>query len=304
MAFLALPAYLRTAQTAPVPIGDAKQENAVALRVLFGLQRIHPKTWDGEMTLDRGAILRIKGVYFEREDAILGSRWKFTSRATAYMDSLSTRGYDPVHTKPWELIPNGIVATVQAPADALVQVKTVAGDFSFTLNQLSLGAPLTFLEGEASVERLPPTVPLTLQPGENDYPALTTDSRGDLWASWISYANRADGVWVAHRGAAGWEPPSQVSGADLTDNFRTALVEDGQRRVWVIWSAKGRELWSIYGRYFSGGRWSETQRITGDDGPNLYHTVVRDSRGNLHLVWQGFRDRKSEILTKTWDGHA
>src|SRR5258708_3153384 len=101
-----------------------RTRNAVALRVLFGLQRIHPKTWDGEMKLDRGAILRIKGVYFEREDAILGSRWKFTSRATAYMDSLSTRGYDPVHTKPWELIPNGIVATVQAPPDARVQGTT------------------------------------------------------------------------------------------------------------------------------------------------------------------------------------
>src|SRR5438094_8893773 len=49
MAFLALPAYLRTAQTAPVPIGDAKQENAVALRVLFGLQSIHPKTLAGAM---------------------------------------------------------------------------------------------------------------------------------------------------------------------------------------------------------------------------------------------------------------
>ena len=60
--------------------------------------------------------------------AILGlNRWKCTSRATNYMDSRSPRGYDPVHTKPWELIPNGIVATVQAPADARVEVKTASG---------------------------------------------------------------------------------------------------------------------------------------------------------------------------------
>jgi hypothetical protein len=299
------PAYLRTAQTTPVPIGDAKQENAVVLRVLFGVQRIHPKTWDGEITLDRGSIARLTGVYFEQDDAISGtSRWKCTSRATNYMDSRSPRGYDPVHTRPWELIPNGVVATIQAPADARVGVKTASGNFSFALNQLSLGATLKFLEGDVLVERLPPTVALTLQPGENDYPALTTDSRGDLWASWISYSNRADAVWVAHRGASAWDPPSQISGTDLTDNFRTALAEDGQRRLWAVWSAKGGNIWGIYGRYFSGGGWSETQRLTGDAGPNLFHTLVRDTRGKLHLVWQGFRERKSEILLKTWDGQS
>jgi hypothetical protein len=303
IALLVVPAYLRTAQTAPVPVGDAKQEDAVALRVMFGVQRIQPKTWDGEMTVDRGKILRLKGIYFEHEDAIVGAGgWKCTSRATVYMDSRSTRGYDPVHTKPWELIPNGIVATVQAAADARVEVKTASGNFNFTMNQLSLGHPMAFLDGDASVERLPPTVTLTLQAGENDYPALATDSSGDLWASWISYSNRADGVWVAHRGASGWEPPALVS--DSKDNFRTALAEDGQRRMWAVWSAKGGEVWGIYGRYYSGGRWSETQRLTGDEGPNLYHTIVRDSRGKLHLIWQGFRDRQSAILMKAWDGQA
>ena len=300
---LTVPAYLRTAQSSPTPIGDARQERAVALRILFGVQRFHPKTWDGEISLDRGTVLRSSGVFFEQKDELVGTnRWKFTSRATNYMDSRSPRGYDPVHTKPWELIPNGIVATVEAPPNARVEVKTVSGNFSFVLNQLTLGHPLAFLEGEVSVEKLPPTIALTTQPGENDYPALAADAKGDLWASWISYANRADSVWVAHRGNSGWEPPVRVSGTDLSDNFRTALAEDGQGRLWTIWSAKGSGVWGIYGRYVSGGRWSETQRITGDAGPNLYHAVARDSRGRLHLVWQGFRAGRSEILAKSWDG--
>ncbi len=305
LALLALPAYLRTAQTSPLPIADAKEEDAIAMRILFGVQKIRPKTWDGGMTLDRGSILRLKGVYFEHEDALLdGNRWKLTSRATAYMDSRSKRGYDPVHTKPWELIPNGVVATVQAPAGAKVEVKTASGNFAFPIDQLKLGHPLVFLEGEVSVERLPPTVALTLQPGQNDYPAVATDARGDLWASWISYANRADAVFVAHRGASGWEPPTDVSGAKLTDNFCTSLVEDGAGRMWAIWSGKGGEVWGIYGRYFEGGRWSETQTLTGADGPNLYHAVARDSRGKLHLVWQGFRGGKSGILMRTQDGQS
>jgi hypothetical protein len=303
MLLVGLPAWLRTAQTAPTPVGDARQEDAVALRVLFGVQRIHPKTWDGEITLDRGSVIRLSGVFFEHQDAIEGaSRWKMTSRATNYMDSRSPRGYDPVHTKPWELIPNGVVAMVQAPPEARVRINTVSGNFSFTLSQLALGRPLSFLDGEVSVERLPPTVRLTTQPGENDYPSLAVDAKGDLWASWISYADRADSVWVAHRGASGWEPPSLVSGSELRDNFRTALAEDGQHRMWVIWSAKGGNVWGIYGRYFSAGRWSAAERLTGDAGPNLYHALVRDSTGKLHLVWQGFRDGKSQILTKAYDG--
>src|SRR5689334_19493618 len=107
IALLVVPTYLRTAQTTSVPVPDAKQEDAVALRIMFGVQRIQPKTWDGELNVDRGKILRLKGIYFEHADAIVGtSGWKCTSRATVYMDSRSTRGYDPVHTKPWELIPN------------------------------------------------------------------------------------------------------------------------------------------------------------------------------------------------------
>ncbi len=304
LALVALPVYLRTAQIAPTPVADARQEDAITLRVMFGVQRIRPKTWDGGMTINRGSIVRLTGVFFEKEDALTGNNgWTMTSRATNYMDSSSPRGYDPVHTKPWELIPNGIVAVLQAPSEARVEVKTASGNFAFTLDQVTLGHPLQFLDGEVSVERLPTTVVLTTQPGENDYPSLAADSRGELWASWISYAERADSVWVAHRGASGWAPPERISG-DLTDNFRTALAEDGQHRLWAVWSAKGDGVWGIYARYLQAGRWSERQKVSGEAGPNLYHTLVRDSAGKLDLIWQGFRAGRSEILMKVWDGSA
>ena len=130
VALVGLPTWLRTAQVTPTAVGDAKQEDAVALRIMFGMQRIHPKTWDGNIALDRGSLLRLTGVMFEHKDEIVGANgWKFTSRGTNYMDSRSPRGYDPVHTKPYELIPNGVVATVAAPNDARIDVKTVGGIF-------------------------------------------------------------------------------------------------------------------------------------------------------------------------------
>lgn len=303
LVMLGVPAYLRTAQTGKAPIGDAKQENAIALRIMFGVQRIGPKTWDGGLTLSSGTVLRLTGVFFEHADAIIGTtQWKMTSRATTYADSRTPRGYDPVHTKPWDLIPNGIVATVEAAEDARVSVKTVSGNFSFSIREAPLGKTLQFLDGDATVERLPPTIALTEQPGYNDYPALTLDTKGDLWASWISYADRADAVWVAHHGASAWDSPERVSDSDLSDNWRTSLVEDGRQRLWAIWSGKGGGVWGIYGRYRDNGRWSPVERITGDEGPNLFHAVVRDARGRLHVVWQGFRSQKSQILMKTYDG--
>ncbi|MEO7653408.1 MAG: hypothetical protein ABIZ80_23360, partial [Bryobacteraceae bacterium] len=303
-ALLAIPAYLKTAQTIPAAIGDAHEEQWIALRVMFGVKRIHPKTWDGEISVDRGKVKRVSGVHFEREDTLGGpSGWKLTSRATNYMDSTSPRGYDPVHTKPWELIPNGIVAVVDAQPGARADLKTASGSFSFAIADLSLGRTVPFLDGDVTVERIPPSITLTRQPGENDYAALAIDAGGALWASWISYANRADSVWVARHGASAWEPPAMISGSDLTDNFRTALAEDGQKRLWCIWSAKG-SAWNLYGRYYANGRWSERQQLTSEAGPNLYHTVVRDARGKLHLVWQGFRNHRSEILLRTWDGQT
>ncbi len=286
-------------------MADLRTEQAVTIRVMFGVQRHHPKTWDGEIQVARGTVQQLSGVYFELKDAILGpNSWKCTSRATNYMNSMSPRGYDPVHTRPYELMPNGIVAVLQAPADAKVDVTTASGNFSFTLSQAMFGKRISFLDADVTVERIPNSILLTQQPGEKDYVALTTDSRGVIWASWITYADRADAVWVARRGPNGWEPPTQVSSSDHTDNFRTALAEDAQQRLWCIWSAKSGGVWSIYGRYLAAGRWSEPQQITTNEGPNLYHAAVRDARGRIHLVWQGFRNQKSEILTSMWDGQA
>ena len=141
-----------------------------------------------------------------------------------------------------------------------------------------------------------------MQPGQNDYPSLAVDSRGELWASWISYADNADSVWVAHRGASQWEPPQRISG-DLTDNFRTALEEDGQRRIWSIWSAKGGGVWEIYGRYYSSGRWSERERITGDEGPESLPRGGPRFRRQAAPGVAGFpQSQFPTILSKTWDG--
>jgi hypothetical protein len=297
--------YFRTASTNAAPPKDVTLENSVSIRLMFSLDRHTPLRWDGEISVDKGRVTRLNGVHFEGRDSITGpNRWLLTTRVTRYADSSMRRDYDPVHARPYAFVPNGVVATIEAPPEAKVDVKTVSGNLSFRLSELQLGHPKMFLDGVASAELLPTTIDLTSQEGANDYPVLAADSQGNIWASWISYLNRKDSVWIARRTSSGWDAPVQVSPSGYDDNFRTAVAEDGGGRLWVVWSSKVNGRWGLHGRYLSNGNWSEVQALTGDAAPNLYHVLVRDAKGNLHLVWQGFRDRKSEILLRTWNGQS
>ncbi len=274
---------------------------AVAVRLLFGVRALKPGVWDGEVSISQGQALRAVGVHFEEGDAILGpGRWRLSTRETRYGDSRTPHGPDPVTTRFAQLIPNGVVVTLDAPTAARLEVKTAGGSFSFSLDQLALGKPLAFLDGDATAERLPPTIEWTRESGQNDYPALAVTRQGELWASWIRYENRADSVWMGRPGQA----PVRVSTDGYNDNFRTAIAEDAQGHLWVAWSSKGAGRWGLYTRWMQDGKWSEIERVSGDDGPNLYHNLARDSRGRLHLVWQGFRGGVSRIMHRSWDGAA
>ena len=274
-------------------------ESALAVRLMLGTRQRQAAVWDGEVTLSQGRILRTTGVHFEEQDAVLGpGRWRCSTRETRYGDSLSQRGPDPVHTKLAQLIPNGIVVVLDAPRTARLDVKTAGGSFSFTLEQAAQAGRLAFLQDEATAEWLPPTLALTREAGQNDYPSLAVTRQGELWASWIRYQDRADSVWIGRPGQA----PILVTPDTHKDNFRTALAEDAQGRLWVVWSGKLAASWSLFGRWRRGGEWSPVEQLTGTDGPNLYHTLAADSRGRIHLAWQGFRKGRAQILHKSWDG--
>jgi len=301
-AWLAAPVFLE--MTAASPVASKPDDvNARALRIMFGLHAREPKQFDGEITLSAGRVVRIEGVYFEDSDQVVGEAgWKCSTRETEYTEALTLRDWDTTPSRPKRLIANGVIALLDAPATSRVHVSTKAGAFSFSLGELSLARPMTFLEGDVSVELLPATSDLPSAGDQDDYPALAFDSAGQLWASWISYTNRADAVWVSRRSTGGWEEPVRVSPPELPDNFRTALAADARGRMWVIWSSKEKDVWGLCARYFEQGKWSEVQRLTGGEGPNLYLAAARGHDGKLHVAWQGFRKRKSEILLRTWDG--
>ena len=293
-------ASLAPAQSPQMATGQPSP-GAVSIRLLFGMDRLTPERWDGRIQVSSGRIVALGGVHFEGRDKIVPpDGWLVTNRVTRYADSSMPRGYDPVHTRPYAMIPNGVVATLEAQPGARVTVETAVGDFDFALDELRFGAPRFFLDGRARAERVPTTVTLTSGEPYDDYPALAQAQAGGMWASWITYANERDAVWLARNEGGRWGRPIRITPEDYADNFRTAVVESEGRAV-VIWSGKSPAgQWGLFARSWANGRLSPVEAIAGRQV--LYHRAVAAANGRVHAVWQTSQDGAMRISHSVRDG--
>ena len=275
----------------------------VSIRLMFGLDRFTPQRWDGEVQVSPGRVLRLDGVHFEGRDRIVnGNGWLLSNRVTRYADSTTQRGFDPVHTRPFAMIPNGVAGTVDAAEAAVIGVTTEQGSFSFPLRDLAFGRPLAFLDETARVERIPTTLDLTSGNTYNDYPALVAAPGAGVYVSWVSYQNERDSVWLARHDGQAWGEPIRISPREYTDNFRTAVAIGASGSPLVVWSGKSPDgEWGLFSRTVDREGLGAVARVTAK-GPNMYHRARSDSDGKVHIAWQGFREGVSRILHSSWDG--
>ena len=92
-----------------------------------------------------------------------------------------------------------------------------------------------------------------------------------------------------------WSTPIAVS-APRQDVMRTAVAVDGQKRVWVIWSANQNGNFDIYAKAWTNGSWTSEKRITTDPGTDIFPVAATDAGGRVWIAWQGFRNNNLEIL--------
>ena len=106
-----------------------------------------------------------------------------------------------------------------------------------------------------------------------------------------------------------WSKPLTITPPG--DHFRIALGEDGQGRIWCVYSRQeqiGGGDFNLQARRFDGDAWSEEIRLSDDPRPDIFHRLAADRDGNLYLVWMGFRDgprgglAQSDILLRRFDG--
>ena len=300
--------------------GEAQNSmpRGATFRILLGVTDRSATRWDGSVSVIPGRVAEIRGWRFAAADSTdSSSSWVASTR-----EVIGRKG------KAGPVAENGVLVTISGDdANARLDVKTAQGDFSFRVQEIDVGDPKPFLDGKVLVDRVPTAIQLTRSTEEQDYPAIAQD--GDsVWVSYVEFvhSDRAqesrralseapkdfsflarpaggDQVFLMRYSKAGrtWGVPMAVS-APKQDVMRTAVAVDGSKRVWVIWSGNAAGNFDIRARSYSGGKWSDEQRLTTDPGTDLNPVAATDSRGRVWVAWQGLRSGNLEILAAAQNG--
>lgn len=281
----------------------ATVKSADGFKVTFGLkQKFHGRSWAGVLP-DSGQVLSILGWHLGVDDTIMApKRWDIT---------LSTAGGDTPE--------KAVILDVLSPPERPVTIYTRNGDMSFRPEQVPYGTIYYIPEekGDVSVERVPIPQTVSSPEFEDDDPALLRTQEGDYWLAWVAYKtisrsqNYIDGgdqVLVARsRDGRFWSRPEPLTPAG--DHFRVGLAQDSRGHIWCVYGLqKQMETgnFDLYARVFDGRNWSGEEQLTRDSRPDVFHRLTSDGKGNLYLVWMGFRPGphggppQSDILMRVW----
>ena len=215
----------------------------------------------------------------------------------------------------------GVILDLLGPGSQLVSVFSRREDIDFVPEEIPYGKifhPAGF-NGDVAVERVPIAQPVSSAAYEDDSPALLRTRSGGYWLAWVAYKTRSrDGFYYegADEIAVTRSPDGRVWSKPLAitppgDHFRIALGEDGQGRIWCVYSRQeqiGGGDFNLQARRFDGDAWSEEIRLSDDPRLDIFHRLAADRDGNLYLVWMGFPDgprgglAQSDILLRRFDG--
>jgi hypothetical protein len=324
-AVLLYPLIVRTAQSPrsnPVPMAEE-----TAFRILFGLTDTEAARWDGGVKVTGGKVTSIKGWRFTDDDTTdYTSTWKIATRIAPAQSGAAKRA-----GRRGPVADNGVIVGVQLQsATTRFDIGTKQGNFSFTAQELPLGAAKSVLGGRALVERVPGTTQLTTSTEDEDFPALAQKG-DDIWVAFVQFVHAdreaeerprqyteppkdfnslarptgGDQVWVMHysKSKNTWDPPIPVSDPKL-DIMRAAVAIDGSNRLWVIWSANRGGNFDLYGKVRTGAKWSAEKRITSHPGADVNPVAATDSNGRVWVAWQAFRGDSLDILAAVQNGEA
>ncbi|MDQ6704566.1 MAG: hypothetical protein M3Z85_01245, partial [Acidobacteriota bacterium] len=312
------------------PANPVSMPQSVGFLIGLGIDDRTPKVWDGTVTVSvpvsdarvpaaaiPNAIIDVEGWRFSYGDSTdHRSSWKLSTHYAP--------GIPP--TPPNQISENGVTVYVRETSpNYQLQVKTAAGNFSFRGSSVPYGTVATFLNGAATVRRVPGVVQLTKSLDEQDMPALA-QGRGpnadDVWLSYVEFVHGSgshappqtvsqpvtfsrlnapvggDQVFLMHysKSARVWTGPYPVS-ASGQDIFRTALAVDGSGTVWIFWAANLKSNFDIHARAYSRWVFSPELRLTTDPGTDLNPVAATDAAGRVWVAWQAYRNGNLMVLT-------
>lgn len=284
------------------------------LLVTLGVGDSAETDWSGEARVERGEILDLIGYEMGVGDLVEPpSRWRMSSRPAF---PFKRRPHDEdilVDLPPDVFLTPRFHLYVKGAAGASLRIETAQGAFEFALSDIPPAGEKAFLNGRAKVsDSAAPILAGRGHPGppdqrltDNDFSSVTVTRSGATWVAWQGFdGEQSDRVYAErlapHASAAPATPPHAVSPAD-GDVYRTAVAEDSEGKIWVVWSEQRNDNWDLYARSFDGEGWSRIERLTDAAQPDTQHKLIADSQGRLTLVWQGYRDNRARIWAKSFD---
>jgi hypothetical protein len=310
---------------AAAPQSGDRAAKLTRFRILLGVGDRQSATWEGSIRLTGGKIHTLEPWRAGPEDSADGEQFRVSTRRLPPQGAAAKKS-----GQPGPMQDNGLlVAAELLDRAAKFEVQTGQGSFSFSAEQVGFGDARNFLNGRASVERVPFTVQLTDSIEEQDFPAVaqaddilyiayvefTHGDRAQKWpqqmatkpASYEPLARPAGGdqvlVMEYSLSKKTWGVPYAASAAKQ-DVARAAVAVDGSGTLWVVWSAQVKGNFDIYARPRKGGLWGEEVRLTQDLGPDLNPVAVSDSAGGVWVAWQGWRQGSFDVLAARQRGNA
>ncbi|MBI4904118.1 MAG: hypothetical protein HY820_10815 [Acidobacteria bacterium] len=283
--------------TNPQPTAPEKELQAVTL--VLGSKDPKPADWSGSVSLSKGDIVRLAGFHFTDEHSVSGNSWK----CGTYEWGAFSGGMHPNEKgqpQPTPMQPCGVTILFRAPGDAVFTVKLPKGEFTFRPVDVPEGEGIYPLGATIEVTRSATSELATTSANQDDFPALSAD--GDrMWLSWVAYKEKADRVFLRSQLNGVWTEPAEIT-EKPGDVFMTAVGVAGGKPM-VVWSEREAKGFQLKARTPGG----PVMKVTDIGGNHIFHRVASDAKGNLHLVWQSFRNTRSDIYMKTlsngvWSG--
>ena len=292
----------------------AMKTDLISLEISLGLKDKEQVLWQGAVQLSEGRVAQLELMRGGVKSKIDGANFAVLARRQMK-----------------NLLPPMLRATLDAPPGATVTVKTNFGAFSVKLADLPIGAPRSFLDGQAEIERQAAALRLTGPQTEDDFPALAKGPDGTIWLAYVEYlpgepyvlerilagdfdalvpAGHGDRVRLVRFDGATWSAPMDVTDGGL-DVWRPTVAVDGQGAVVVAWAQQVDGDWEIFTRRYTPpgqgggpGAWSAVTRLTKAPGADFHVVAATDAGGVVWLAWQAWRDGNFDILLAALaDGH-
>jgi len=316
-----------------INVSDVPPANS--FRMIFGLRDIEPSAWDGQVLPAHNQFIELEADRFRnhqysakvwRPEGITNIKLGDPPLPNDYLKNKTTwicsTRYSSLHgpTTEWhdygqidKLYGNDLLKPViQYPSilihiqsnaiDQPVNIKTVRGEFSFIPREIISRRSGYFLEGNIKVESIPSAEQVSEEStGQQDFPSVFYSRSGKVWVAWQEYNDKSDLVLTRSRSGNKWSPISVL--AENAAVFHTAVAEDKNNRIWVVWAMQVNDRWDLYGRYFDDKGWSEQECLTQNKAnKNFYHQMITDTKGHTWLVWQCISGGYSQICAKYFDG--